>query len=164
MCDNQLTSLMEAALTKLPAEKNGCGGSGPIRYHTLQYWLYFTLPHLRAKTLQQKHNHYLKRAWGAPAAVVVRGLIKRPGLILFTVVTNHDQNKVFYFNKCVRWRRMAVANICWNTAHLHHKDILGLATKEEKNAATPALTFPSVTPSFLLWNRTYQLVVKLDIL
>lgn len=45
---------------------------------------------------------------------------------------------------------MASANSCWNTAHLHHKDILGLATKEEKNAATAALTFPSVTPSFLL--------------
>lgn len=49
-------------------------------------------------------------------------------------------------------------------AHLHQEDILGWATKEEKNAATPALTFPSVTPSFLLWIPIDQLVVELHIL
>lgn len=30
---------------------------------------------------------------------------------------------------------MAAANSSWNTAHLHHKDILGVAAKEAKNAA-----------------------------
>lgn len=67
----------------------------PIRYHT--HPKYFTLPHLGAKTFQQKHKHYLGRGRKSPAAVAGRCLIKRPGLILFTVVTNYGQNKVLLF-------------------------------------------------------------------